>query len=415
MDNAPPTTHRISEFHKWNLEKILVLAPPFQRKPIWSEKSKSYLIDTIVRGFPVPEIYVQVKTDVKGHTKYLVVDGQQRIRSILEFLDGSFKLSEKDNQEHGGSEFSELPPDVRTDFWDYQLVTRELKTKYDDEVKQVFLRLNKNVVPLNRQELRNATYDGQFISLVNRIADEDDFWADNRIVTPRDIKRMLDAEFISEIFIAMISGIQTRNHNQIDNFYRGYDQTFIDKTEWLKKFKHTETLIEEILGQDLQKTRWRRKNDFYSFFIAVFELSQTYIFPAERYDKIKKALMDFGTDVDGTIKKIISKNELAREYTKAIQEHRTNREERRTRNKILKQILIPFLIARDTKRAFTSEERRIAWALSKNKKCAICGKQVRWRTYELDHIIPHSKGGKTELSNSQITHKKCNASKSNRK
>jgi len=94
MSNAPPTAHRISLFHKWNKEGALELAPPFQRKPVWSDKNKSFLIDTILKQLPVPEIYIQVKTDKDGNTKYIVVDGQQRIRSILEFIEGEYTLVE---------------------------------------------------------------------------------------------------------------------------------------------------------------------------------------------------------------------------------------------------------------------------------------------------------------------------------
>ena len=101
MPNLPPTTHRISEFHKWNMEKSLELHPPFQRKPVWSSSNKSYLIDTILHDLPVPEIYIQVKTDKEGNTKYIVVDGQQRIRSILEFIDGEYNILEEESQDFG--------------------------------------------------------------------------------------------------------------------------------------------------------------------------------------------------------------------------------------------------------------------------------------------------------------------------
>ncbi len=63
MDNEPPTAHRITEFVRWQTEGRLEIAPPFQRKPVWNTSNKSYLIDTIINHFPIPEIYLQVKTD----------------------------------------------------------------------------------------------------------------------------------------------------------------------------------------------------------------------------------------------------------------------------------------------------------------------------------------------------------------
>ena len=191
MDNAPPTTHRISELYKWYKEGCLELKPPFQRKPVWSEKNRSYLIDTILNGYPVPEIYLQVVTDSSGNTKYFVVDGQQRVRAILEFLEGEYEIMESESPTFGGKEFKDLSDGSKKDFWDYPLVTRELKTSREDEVRIVFKRLNRYVVPLNKQELRNATFRGEFIELIKGLAN-DDYWADNKIVTAADIRRMRD-------------------------------------------------------------------------------------------------------------------------------------------------------------------------------------------------------------------------------
>ena len=62
--------------------------------------------------------------------------------------------------------------------------------------------------------------------MMNRIAEEDDFWAENRIVTLSNIKRIIDAEFISELFIAIIHGIQHKSQEGIDGFYLMYDEAF---------------------------------------------------------------------------------------------------------------------------------------------------------------------------------------------
>ena len=416
MSTAPPTTHRISEFHKWQKEKALELAPPFQRKPVWSERNKSFLIDTILRQLPVPEIFIQVKTDKDGNTEYIVVDGQQRIRSILEFIEGGYSLDEEECPIYPDKEFKDLPTEVRKNFWDYALVTRELKTQNTDDVKNIFLRLNKYVYPLNDQELRNAIYGGHFISMVNAMAEEDDFWADNRIVRPSEIKRMLDAEFISELFIAMMHGIQQKEQAEIDGFYRMYDTTFTDREERLKEFKAVENRIDEILGDYLQNTRWRQKVDFYSLFIAFHALSKTYYFPEERHDEIKEKLINFANEVDKHVRiaEKVAKDPLVREYVENVEKRTTHKSTRQRRYEIVRDLLIPFLIARDGRRNFNEDERRIKWALSGDKKCAICGKEVEWDNYQVDHIVPHSKGGKTELRNSQITHKSCNVKKANR-
>jgi 5-methylcytosine-specific restriction endonuclease McrA len=415
MSNSPPTTHRISEFTKWNKERSLELAPPFQRKPVWSDRNRSFLIDTILKGLPVPEIYIQVKTDKDGNTKYVVVDGQQRIRSILDFIEGEFALMEEESPEFANKEFKDLSEGVRTDFWDYSIVTRELKTSSEADIKSIFLRLNKYVVPLNSQELRNATYNGHFITMVNQIVDIDEFWAENKIVSPSQIKRMLDAEFVSELFIAMIHGIQAKEAKDIDGFYLKYDKTFSDMQEWRKKFEATESKINDILNGEISKSRWHRQPDFYALFQAVYSLSQTYYFPEDRYENIRKKLLDFSSEVDKYIPSTKKAADvLVSVYIENVERATANKFPRQKRCDIIREIMIPFLIAKDSHRAFTEEERRIVWNLSKDKKCAICGRTIRFEDLNVDHKIPHSKGGKTEIANAQITHKSCNVKKSNK-
>lgn len=234
-----PTSYRIAQYYQWNKQNSLELSPPFQRKPVWSLRNKCYLIDTILNNFPIPEVYIQVITDYKGNTQYTVVDGQQRIRAILEFIDGEYDLLEDECPTFAEKYFKDLPDGVKQEFWNYPLVTRELETNSLEDVKNVFRRLNKYVVPLNPQELRNATYGGHLLTLVNTIADTDDFWSENKIVTPNDIKRMNDAEYISELFLGMMEGIQQKNQSGIDSFFQKHDQKFSDRESRLKEFKAT--------------------------------------------------------------------------------------------------------------------------------------------------------------------------------
>lgn len=408
MDNSPPTSQRITWFYQRNKEGNLIIAPPFQRKPVWSPKNKSFLIDTIIRSLPIPEIFVQIKTDTSGNTKYIVVDGQQRIRAILEFLDGEFEILEDDNQEHGDKEFSELPDDIKTDIWDYSLVVRELKTNNDADIREVFQRLNKNAVPLNRQELRNATFIGYFIHLASELA-EDDYWAEQKIVNATEIRRMIDVEFVSDLLISLLHGIQPKDPNLLDKFYGLYDAKFEERNDIKTKFVKVKSKIEEILG-DLKPTRWHDKLNYYSLFVAFSDLMDNYYFPEERIPNIRAELENFS--------KLLTTENFSVPYVKIYYEaqltRRANKESRMAKTTVLRNLLIPHLIAKDSKRDFNEEERRIFWELSKDKKCGVCKKDVKWEEYSLDHIIPHSKGGKTELKNAQITHKPCNSSKNNR-
>jgi hypothetical protein len=67
MPNAPGTPYRIAQYYQWYKQGSLELKPPFQRKPVWSERNKCYLIDTILNDMPMPEVYIQVETDKDGN------------------------------------------------------------------------------------------------------------------------------------------------------------------------------------------------------------------------------------------------------------------------------------------------------------------------------------------------------------
>ena len=184
---------RISWFNERHIEKSLNLNPKYQRKPVWSKRTKQYLIDTIIRKLPVPEIFMQTKTSPEGKSEYIIIDGQQRLRAILEFIDGEFEINEEDNNNYADSYFEDLPSGIQQEFWCYIIQVRDIKTNSDEEIRAIFQRMNKNVVPLNNQEIRNAVYIGHFINLMNKLADEQEFFSENGIFSATDIKRMKDA------------------------------------------------------------------------------------------------------------------------------------------------------------------------------------------------------------------------------
>src|SRR5206468_1948712 len=112
----------IGDFYRWNQRTELALNPEFQRRSVWLVKARSYLLDTILRGFPVPLIFMREKLDLtRMSTVREVVDGQQRIKTILDFIDGNLTVLPVHNEDFGGSKFEELPEEVRRTFLSYQM------------------------------------------------------------------------------------------------------------------------------------------------------------------------------------------------------------------------------------------------------------------------------------------------------
>ena len=92
MSNVIQTTSRdISWFKQADELHQLQMKPPFQRNLVWTTKQKSFLIDSILNTYPVPELYMQDITNEDGTKQFIVVDGQQRITACLEFINNLFQ------------------------------------------------------------------------------------------------------------------------------------------------------------------------------------------------------------------------------------------------------------------------------------------------------------------------------------
>src|SRR2546422_9540282 len=91
------TNQKLSWFFREDNAGNLDLAPSFQGKPVWRREMASFLIDSILNDIPIPEIYIRSTSTPEGETKHEVVDGQQRIRSVLRFARNDLQLIGNDD------------------------------------------------------------------------------------------------------------------------------------------------------------------------------------------------------------------------------------------------------------------------------------------------------------------------------
>ena len=133
----------INDFREWEQREELLLAPKFQRRSVWSDKARSYLIDTIIKGFPISKIFMRHDVDPKTKKSVReIVDGQQRLKTILNYLSDGFKLSKTHNRKYGGKYFSQLPDNIQKDMLQYQISVDVLLGAEDPVILDVFARLN---------------------------------------------------------------------------------------------------------------------------------------------------------------------------------------------------------------------------------------------------------------------------------
>lgn len=283
-------------FNEQHQNNQLEMSPPFQRNPVWTTPQKQYLLDTILRNLPVPELYVQDLVDEHGKQKYIVVDGQQRIRSCLEFIEGRFALDPDESPEWGAVKFDGLEPGDKRQVFAYKFVVRSLPQVEQEELRGIFQRLNRNVVALNDQELRHATYWGPFIKFVESEADSNPFWGDSGLFSAQAIRRMLDVEFVSELVVAHLHGVQDKKKS-LDDYYQMYEEEFEAADDVRATWQKTTAELAAVLP-DLRQTRWKKRSDFYSLFVVAVAHVAEFPLAKEQRGALGEALRVFGSEVD---------------------------------------------------------------------------------------------------------------------
>jgi hypothetical protein len=196
------------DFLQWRASNTLELTPKFQRRGVWNAAARSYFIDTLLRSMPVPPIYIR-GVQAKGTDRLVreVIDGQQRVSAVLDFIDGKYRLSSSLSAPWSNRSYKDLTETERQLVLHHSFSTEVFHGISDLEVLEIFARLNTYSVPLNHQELRNGKYFGPFKQSMYRLGYEHlEFWRAQKIFTERSIARMLEVELVSELSIAIIDG-----------------------------------------------------------------------------------------------------------------------------------------------------------------------------------------------------------------
>jgi hypothetical protein len=333
----------------------LTLRPPFQRKPVWTQKQRSALIESILLNIPIPEVYVQVSQAEDGSEEFGVVDGQQRLRTILQFV-GLEKADDQEGEDHNffaldalpvasphrGIVFADVSGEPRRLFYQYEICVRLLYTDSLRVVEDVFKRLNKFSLPLKPQELRNATFHGPFIKLSEEFADND-YWAVNRIISPAAIRRMTDIEMMSDLLIGLLHGPQGGSAKIIDGYYDQYEQyedQFPEQERVRKEFEATLALVQRLFPDIASVPRWGNRADFYTLFIALASFKHATRVKRSEEKTIRNALIGFAEAVSARLEKPSTKTSAeARKYARAIEKGSNDKARRTDRHEALFKII----------------------------------------------------------------------------
>jgi len=155
-----------------------------------------------------------------------IVDGQQRITTIVDFVDGKFALG-RNAREYAGNYFEDLPEDVKDNFWAYTVSVDVIRNADRTEILQMFRRMNAYTLPLNESEKRHSEFFGEFKDWVNGVLDrEGRVLTEWGVLTSRQIVRMADAEFIADVALAIDEGIISTSPSKLRALYKTFDEAF---------------------------------------------------------------------------------------------------------------------------------------------------------------------------------------------
>lgn len=170
-------------------EGRIEIAPSYQRQFRWDVPRQSRLIESVLLGIPVPPLFMATNVEEGSASKWEVVDGLQRLMSLVHFA-GTDESRTQVDQEHGGLRLaglelldsfnglraSQLPPDILDGLRDRPMKAIVLNDKSDLQVRyDLFERLNTGGVRLTDQEIREAVFPGPFMNLLNELSASTEF------------------------------------------------------------------------------------------------------------------------------------------------------------------------------------------------------------------------------------------------
>lgn len=251
----------------------LAIQPKYQRRRTgWPLTAKTALIDTIMNNFPLPPIYLRDFVNDIGKRRKEIIDGQQRISTIIEFYNNEFVFSKNIfDEDFAGLTYNQLPSIEQQMIEDFEVSFISIRGASEGDVISIFSRLNSYSLPLNTQEKRNSLYAGEMKTLIYEIAAEyHTFWIQFKILTPNQIARMADASLVSDIIFTLMQGIKSASSPAVNKMYSEFDDDLPKKNEMYSNFNSVISILGHLMESSYIINVFKPKFMFYSLFLAVY-------------------------------------------------------------------------------------------------------------------------------------------------
>jgi hypothetical protein len=405
----------IREFLTMKNDGELALQPNYQRNYVATDLIASKLIESILLDVPIPVVYLAEEQD----GSYSVIDGQQRLTSFLSFLEGKFpdnrpfKLSGlKVLPELNRKLFTDLDPELQKKIRSTTIHSIIIKKESNSDIKfEIFERLNTGSTKLNEDEIRNTVYRGKYIDLLAELSENQGFHV---LVRKDNFKKRM-------IYRGMIL-----------RFFALSEKSYLNYKSSMKQFSNKELRDNRDLSQSKEKEYKARFEHCLDLVKLVFgEMAFRRYMPGENGEagkwgdsQINMALYDLQMVgfVNYSKNDVLAKADLIREGLLDLM----------INNQQFRELLIwqtsdtdklkkRFRIYMDMLESIIGDpsysQRNFPFSVKQelfNAKpyCAISGQKIlAIEDSEVDHIIPYSKGGKTEMNNAQLVLRYFNRAK----
>lgn len=437
---------RIREFHEYPEE--FVVRPPYQRKNVWSRGKQKALLDSLFRRYYVPRIVLrEIRLD-EERTVTEVIDGQQRINTAQCFLSDNLRLPSSLEDVHPslpGAHFSDLPSDIRR-FVDRLVYEADVVTgignprdpEHQEIATEIFWRLQQGET-LNYMEVAHSRLSSLARNFVVKYADDIRFDYESyrpvdgnpdkhlffKVVHRRNDRMqhlaLLTRFLILEESLAEDNGLTDIKHTDVLDYVNRYQRPNGIGNYEMERMPHAKRVLSnmsafyDVFKDDpmLDETSGIKELRIEYFIISTYlllrHLLTHYVFDDAEGELFHSFVLDFH-----------DRWRARREEDNDILIFSDNRQqsagEIEVRDRIIRQMFFEYaaeegykMLTTDERRVF-SEAERIRIYRRDEGLCQMClaerkpeeEARVSWSEYDADHVIPHAKGGRTDVENAQV-------------
>lgn len=411
-----------TKLRHWNVDTLVRRKqridpkPPYQRDPVWPPAKQQLLIDTLLRDYDIPKIYLR-KLPAGASFEHEVADGQQRLRAIWDFVADQYALGEAseilpDFGDLSGKKHNQLPSEAKDKLGLYELTIVEIDDATDVEIRDLFLRLQEGMT-LNPAEKRNAM-PGAMRDFVSELAETHRVFPLTQIKPKRSAWDDLAAHVTCAELAAGMTDLKAADLKKMYTNETAFDLNGAAA----KKVKRILNFLERILKDSPPEMdiKW----GFVDLYIALSALDSEYVLAGREDD-----LLAFYRSFEPTRRshrgdssvllqsgRTLWDNDLYR-YIQSFDRDGAKKENIKERHEIYLRAIhwaIPDLVPKDPNRAFTRDQKIVIWRRD-GQACQSCKTPIPFDAMHADHIMPYSQGGTTTVCNGQTLCATCNLAK----